>query len=192
MKKYSVLTLYVVKKGNHNFICENILLNEYREVLTKEKLILEENDNVEYLANYYSILAIATYKDGRISNPLMLSKKDILRKYIEINKQVESRLSQIDRISDFIKYQQEEIEGLKILGKECPELAKQRAIGSLKRTGILDEKGSVTDPYKEIFSEESYENVIRRMWDGYVESVKDTLPNIPIMSVEEANKQKKL
>jgi len=190
MKKYSVLNLYVVKKGNYKFICERILPNEYREVLTKEKLVLESNDSVEYLANYYSVLAIATYKDGRVSNPLMLTKKDILRKYIEINRQVVSRLSQNDRVSDFIKKQEEEIEGLKVLGRECPELAKQRAIESLKRTGILDEKGDVADPYKEIFKEESYEDVIGRMWDAYVESVKDTLPNIPGMSVQEAEKQK--
>ena len=192
MKKYSVLCLYVVKKENHKFICEKILPNEYREVLTKEKLILEEKDNVEYLANYYSVLAIATYKYGRVSNPLMLSKKDILRKYIEINRQVVSRLSQSNRVSDFIKKQEEELKGLKVLGRECPELAKKRAIESLKRTGILDETGDVTDPYKEIFREESYEDVIGRMWDDYVESVKDTLPNIPCMSVQESERQKTL
>ena len=150
MKKYNVFSLYVVEKDNHKFICERIIDNEFSEVLTKEKLLLEENDKVKPLTKYYSILAVATYKNGKILNPLMLTKKDILLKYIEINEKVVSKNFDMD---DFLKKQQEELEGLKILAKECPELAKAYSLEKLQGAGILDENGELIGPYKEIFVE---------------------------------------
>ena len=148
MKKYNVFCLYVIEKDNHKFICERIIDNEYKEVLTKEELILEENDKVKPLTRYYSILAVATYKNGQILNPLMLTKKDILLKYIEINKKVVSKNFDVD---DLLKKQQEELEGLKILSKECPELAKEYSLETLQGAGILDEKGELIGPYKQLF-----------------------------------------
>ncbi len=150
MKKYNVFSLYVVEKDNHKFICERIIDNEFSEVLTKEKLVLEENDKVEPLTRYYSILAVATYKNGKILNPLMLTKKDILLKYIGINEKVVSKNFDID---DILKRQQEELEGLKILAKECPELAKEYSLEKLQGAGILDTNGELIGPYKEIFVE---------------------------------------
>lgn len=148
MKKYNVFSLYVIEKDNHKFICERIIDNEFREVLTKEKLVLEENDKIKSLTKYYSILAVATYKNGQILNPLMLTKKDILLKYIEINQNVMDKRIDMD---DILKRQQEELEGLKILAKECPELAKEYSLESLQGAGILDEKGELIGPYKEVF-----------------------------------------
>ena len=148
MKKYNVFCLWVVEKPGHKFICERIINDVYREVLTKEELILEENDKVKPLTRYYSILAVATYKNGKILNPLMLTKKDILLKYIEINEKVVSKNFDMD---DFLKRQQEELEGLKILAKECPELAKEYSLEKLQGAGILDETGELIGPYKEIF-----------------------------------------
>lgn len=148
MKKYSVFSLYVVEKEEHKFICERIIDNEYREVLTKEKLVLEENDKVKSLTRYYPILDIATYKDGQILNPLMLTKKDILLKYNEINEKVINKEVNID---DFLKRQQEELEGLKVLARECPKLARQIALENLQGSGILDEEGNVAYPYKTSF-----------------------------------------
>lgn len=148
MKKYNVFSLWVVEKHGHKFICERIVNDVYREVLTKEELILEENDKIKSLTRYYSILAVATYKNGQILNPLMLTKKDILLKYIEINEKVVSKNFDMD---DFLKRQQEELEGLKILAKECPELAKEYSLEKLQGAGILDEKGELIGPYKEVF-----------------------------------------
>ena len=85
MKKYNVFYLWVVEKDGHKFICEKVSENYYKEVLTKEDIIIEENESVTKLTKYYSILEVATYKDGQILNPLMLTKKDILYKYIEKN-----------------------------------------------------------------------------------------------------------
>ena len=150
MKKYNVFCLWVVEKPVHSFICERIIDNEFREVLTNEELILEENDKVKPLTRYYSILEVATYKNGKILNPLMLTKKDVLLKYIEINeKAIDKRID----IDDFLKRQQEELEGLKILAKECPELAKEYSLEKLQGAGILDENGELIGPYKEIFVE---------------------------------------
>jgi len=189
MKKYNVFCLWVIEKPGHKFICERIINDEYREVLTKEELILEENDKVKPLTRYYSILAVATYKNGKILNPLMLTKKDILLKYIEINEKVVSKNFDMD---DFLKRQQEELEGLKILAKECPELAKKYLLEKLQGAGILDEKGELIGPYKEVFTKRTDMDIMIDNWRCYVESVKDEIPDIPIISAKEYFKQKTL
>lgn len=152
MKKYSVFSLYVVEKDKHKFICKKILPNEYREVLTKEKIILEEKDNVEILSNYYSILERCNYATGQ---PLMVTKKDILLKYISINQKVIDKKSYYKEIDDFLKKQKEELEGWKTLSKECPELAKKEAVKKLQGAGILDENGNLNAPYNEAFTEKN-------------------------------------
>lgn len=147
MKKHNVFYLWVVEKNEHKFICERGYDNCFREVLTKEEFVLEEKDKFHSLTKHYSILEVATYKNGQILNPLMLTKKDILLKYIEINEKVVSKNFDMD---DLLKRQQEELEGLKILAKECPELAKKYSLEKLQGAGILDENGELTGPYKEI------------------------------------------
>lgn len=90
MKKYSVFSLYVIKiEKDHEvqyFICKrNDRTNTYIEVFTNEKITIEDKNCVEPLSNYYSILALRKYPAGK---PLMLDKKDLLRKYLEINREV--------------------------------------------------------------------------------------------------------
>lgn len=83
MKKYNVFSLYVITIDKHKFICESIIYREkYREVLTGRKFDLKDNYLVEKLSDYYCILGVMNYTTGE---PLMLSKDDILRKYIDIN-----------------------------------------------------------------------------------------------------------
>ncbi|MBR6690520.1 MAG: hypothetical protein IKL65_04240 [Bacilli bacterium] len=192
MKKYSVFRLYVVEKDGHKFICERIYSYEYREVLTKEKLILEENDKVESLTNWYALAVIGFFDLGYniITNPLMLTKKDVLYKYIEINERVVSKNIDMD---DLLKRQQEELEGLKVLAKECPELAKKYSLEKLQGTGILDENGDLKEPYNEIFTKKTPAEIMSDMWHDYAETVKDDIPDIPIMSAKEYfEEQKKL
>ena len=190
MKKYNVFCLYVVEKEGHKFICERIINNEFREVLTKEELILEEHDKVKPLNRYYSILEVATYKNGKILNPLMLTKKDVLLKYIEINERVVSKNFDMD---DFLKRQQKELEGLKVLAKECPELAKEYSKEKLQGAGILDKNGDLKEPYNEIFTKKTPAEIMSDMWHDYVDSKKDDIPDIPIMSAKEYfEEQKKL
>ena len=187
MKKYNVFCLYVIKKEGYSFICENIIDNEYREVLTKEKLILEKGELVIPLTRYYSILEVATYKNGKILNPLMLTKKDILLKYIEINEKVVSKNIDMD---DFLKRLQAELEGLKVLAKECPELAKKYSLEKLQGSGILNENGELIGPYKEVFVKRTGMDIMIDGWRDYVESVKDDMPDIPIISAKELQKKK--
>ena len=78
----------------------------------------------------------------------MLTKKDILLKYIRINEKVRNKDI---NINDFVKKQKEELEGLKVLFKENPELAKKEALEKLQRTGILDENGELNELYKDVF-----------------------------------------
>lgn len=87
MKKYSIYSLYVVEVQNgndtHYLICKhNELNNIYVEIFTNEKVKVANNSSVEPLSNYYSVLAQCNYTTGK---PLMLDKKEILRKYITIN-----------------------------------------------------------------------------------------------------------
>lgn len=189
MKKYNVFYLWVVEKDGHKFICERVSGNDYKEVLTKEDIRTENNENVKSLTKYYSILAIATYKNGQILNPLMLTKHDILLKYIEINQNIIDRRIDMD---DFLKNQQEELEGLKILAKECPELAKEYSLEKLQGAGILSENGELIGPYKDILRKEKDMDVMIGWWQDYVESVKDDMPDIPIISAKELQKQKTL
>lgn len=83
MKKYSVYSLFLVKVQNdgdaHYLICKhNELSDIYVGIFTNEKIKIINNSNVEPLSNYYSAL----YTTGK---PLMLDKKELLRKYITIN-----------------------------------------------------------------------------------------------------------
>ena len=91
MKKYSVFDFYVVKveKGDNKFyfICKFYAQNTYKEIFTKEKICVKDKSYVERLSDYYSPIAICSYNKEKLSSkPLMLSRKDLLYKYIEINK----------------------------------------------------------------------------------------------------------
>ena len=189
MKKYNVFYLWVVEKEGHNFICERLYGNDYKEVLTKEDIRLEENDKVKSLTRCYSILEVATYKNGQILNPLMLTKKDILLKYIELNQNVIDKRVNLD---DFLKKQQEELEGLKVLAKECPELAKKYSLEKLQGSGLLDENGEPIGPYKEIFVKKTGMDIMIEGWRENVKEHKDDMPDIPIISAKELHKQKTL
>ena len=81
MKKYNIYSLYVVEVQNGNdtqyLICKhNELSNTYVEIFTNEKVKVTNNSSVEQLSNYTT------------GKPLMLDKKEILRKYITINSKV--------------------------------------------------------------------------------------------------------
>ncbi len=79
MKKYNIYNLYVVKVDNYYLICKyNSLNDSYEEIFTHEKI---NADNKEPLANYYPLLGTHNYITGK---PLMLDKKELLRKYITI------------------------------------------------------------------------------------------------------------
>ena len=83
MKKYNVFELWIVKIKDYYFICEKLIdENTYREIFTKEKFKLLDNEKVEPLKNYYSLFSIMNYSTRK---PLMLAKKDLLMKYAEIN-----------------------------------------------------------------------------------------------------------
>lgn len=90
MKKYSVYSLKVVKVGNGDntryLICKhNELTDTYVEIFTNEKLKISDKNCVEPLSNYYSLLAQCNYTTGK---PLMLDKKSLLQKYIDINSEL--------------------------------------------------------------------------------------------------------
>jgi len=88
MKKYNVYDLRVVKVVNGSsiryLICKyNSFKDEYIELLTKERLKVKNQNDVDQLSDYYSILG--GHCVGVPNSTLELNKKDILRKYIEIN-----------------------------------------------------------------------------------------------------------
>ena len=94
MKKYNVFELWVVKADDYYFICEKLFDDKtYREIFTKEKIKMLDSQNIEPLKNYYSLLAIMNYTTGEL---LMLTKKELLVKYAEINS------SHIERKKTFV------------------------------------------------------------------------------------------
>lgn len=85
--KISVYNLKVVMvkfgENHHYLICkERMTPNTYTEVLTGRKIVIESPKVVESLSSFYPILAVRNFSTGK---PLMLSKKEILEKCIEIN-----------------------------------------------------------------------------------------------------------
>ena len=148
MKKYNAFYLYVVEKEGHSFIFEKIFKNEYREVLTKTKIIAETGDKVESLTEYYPLwMKIFCVESTTIKELFMLTKKGVLLKYAEINK--------AKIINDYLKEQQEDSEDLNDLSKVCPDRAKKEALEKLQRIGILDENGDLIGPYKEVFTKKT-------------------------------------
>ena len=83
MKLYSVFSLFVVKVKNNYFICREAFKdNVYIEFFTKEKITVKDENDVECLSKYYSLLEVMDYETSEV---LMLNKKQILLKYLEIN-----------------------------------------------------------------------------------------------------------
>lgn len=87
MKKYNVFSLYVVEvqhgSDTHYLICKrNGLSNTYTEIFTNEKIKVTDSSMIELLSSYYSPLGVCNYTTGK---PLMLDKKELLRKYTTIN-----------------------------------------------------------------------------------------------------------
>ena len=86
MKKYNVFSLKVVKVSNgseeYSFICRNITDNMYEEVLTKRKIMVDNVECVTPLWEYYPLFSLKNVKTGK---SLLLTKNDILLKYIAIN-----------------------------------------------------------------------------------------------------------
>ena len=100
MKSYSVFSLYVVKRDEHKFICKKSNSDTYIEFFTKEKIKIENMNQVESLRDYYPIIAVVDYKNCK---PLMLNKNEILNKYIEINqKENEKEITEKDKLDSFV------------------------------------------------------------------------------------------
>lgn len=86
MKKYSLYDLKVImvvsSDSTRYLICKYNYFNDtYVEIFTGEKIIISDRSRVEPLSNYYSTFE-EDYTTGR---PLVIDKKDLLKKYIDIN-----------------------------------------------------------------------------------------------------------
>ena len=89
-KKYSILRLYIVNiiedNKTYRFICEYDKDSDiYKEIFTDEQIKKEDITSIEKLSNYYSNSEICKWTLKEVDDPLMLSKKEILKKYIELN-----------------------------------------------------------------------------------------------------------
>ena len=89
MKKYSIYELSIVKVNKENgniyyFICKyDNFNNTCIEIFTNKHFKIYDKSLVEPLANYYSILEQCNYATGKA---LMLSKDELLLKFIDIDK----------------------------------------------------------------------------------------------------------
>lgn len=107
MKLYSVFDLYVVKNGEHKFICKKSNSGAYKEIFTKEKIKVEDTDEVKPLSNYYTIL--------NWINPIKLNMDELLQKYIEINendKKIQDKLDSVvvDMWQDYVESQKYKVD----------------------------------------------------------------------------------
>lgn len=150
MKKYSVFDLYVVNVDEYYFICEKgYRENIYVELFTKEKFKVLDDNNIRSLKNYYSLFEVMNYKNGE---ELLLTKKELLIRYAHLNSaQIERRKDSRD---DLIKCMDNYLMNLKEFAKYNPEKAREEAMNSLYRTGILNEDGE----FSEFFTNFSFYN----------------------------------
>ena len=149
MKKYHIEELSVVKLEEMNkvyfFICKcNTNKKTYIEIFTHEELKNDCIKEVTPLKEYYSSLEIARL---HLNSSLMLNKKDLLLKYTKINKSLV--IDSPNEWSDWQEYQKKELDYWQQLSKNNPEMAKQVALESLQRSGILDKNGELAVPYNE-------------------------------------------
>lgn len=151
MKKYSVFYLYVVNVDEYYFICEKGYRdNLYVELFTKEKFEVLDENNVKPLKNYYSLFEVMNYKTGE---ELLLTKKELLIRYAHLNStQIERRKNYHD---DLIRGMDNYLMNLKEFAKNNQEKAREEAIASLYRTGILRENGEFSEFYSNLCSENS-------------------------------------
>lgn len=83
MEKYSIFNLYVITIDGQKFICESILPGkEYKEILTRRKIDFKEEYTVEKLSDYYRLIG---HMNHTTREPMILSRNNVLDKYIEIN-----------------------------------------------------------------------------------------------------------
>ena len=83
MKLYNVFSLYVITIDGQKYICEEISKGKvYKEVLTKRKINLNGKMRLQGLSDYYSLFEAFNFSTREA---LVLTKTDILNKYININ-----------------------------------------------------------------------------------------------------------
>lgn len=127
MKKYNVLNLCVVESQGKYFICE-ASKNElkYVEVLTKTVFKVNNEIKVQRLKDYYSPLAVINFTT---KEPLLLSEKDILDKYLEINNNFEKECVALKKAPE---------EGYEITSEEKEILKSLRKLKKQGKTRMED------------------------------------------------------
>lgn len=165
MKKYSVFSLWVIKSGNKNFICERICDNAFREIFTKQIIKINESKYIESLTEYYSPLEILKYnKNLEVVGFLMLDQKDLLSMYIKLNRTTQKEKAQ-----------------------ENEETPSEITLKKLQNAGIIDKNGNLMGIYKELFIKNQKEKVIDN-WRKFTEEQKNDIPNIPIINAKNYRK----
>lgn len=172
MKLYNVFNLYVIKKENIYFICKKDYHKDtYIEFFTKDKIKVKDKNDVKLLSDYYTLFVIMNYKTKQ---PLMLTRKQILLKYIEINEKVIDKKENYNkRIDGILNNIDSSLNDFKLLVEKDPNSAKIMSMEEIK--SVLDD----SDYCKE---------VIIRMWETYVDSKKDSI-DIPIKNVKQLKKK---
>jgi len=146
LKKYNIIDLYVIEKNNHKFICEYLLENEYIEVLTREKIRIDNKVKIERLVKYCSILEKICLDSKK---PLRLTKKDILLKYLEINeKTIDKKFDLPYRVIPF--------------DKDLTEEQKQNIMIDMWRTYVESKKDEIPDI--QIMNSKELQKIKKQRW----------------------------
>lgn len=88
MKKYNVYDLKVIKIGSgdniYNLICNyDEFTDTYVEIFTNEKIKISDRTSIVPLSSYY--YSLVEKWDYVSRKPLLVNKRDLLKKYIDIN-----------------------------------------------------------------------------------------------------------
>lgn len=165
-KMSGLLVVTTVKRDDslYSFICrQKSSANTYIEIFTGQKIKETEIITIEPLKNYFSVLSICNYTTGK---PLLLTKRELLTKYIDINHylQGEKKLdSKIQQTKENFRTDTLVVAHLQKMINGCTNLE------------------SITEPtqQKYIFETIMYEDTIKYR-DVFTGIIFDTKPNIKV------------
>lgn len=144
---YDLFNLYLVLVDGIKYICEKTYDDNYREIFTSQVFNNVNKENVQDLEDYYEILAMKSYISGEY---VFLKKDELLIKFAELNSYNIYKNNKNNYIDNIHNERKEYLELFNELSKKKPEKAKEIAMRTLERSGMLNTLGEIDEQYKDV------------------------------------------
>jgi len=132
MGNYNVFKLYVIKSEGIKYICEKIN-DKYIDIFFYEEIETIYNDDIKYLSNYYISEINKKLSKGE---ELILSKKELLKKFALLNS-FEFYRNNLNRdIKEELTYQEDYLNAFKEFIQKRKDIAKQNVNKYIKKLNL--------------------------------------------------------